>query len=70
MPSERESSISTLIETVQRLRAEQFRHIPGNLISSIISLEIENEENPEAALRGIEQLVTDSATSKSARGGS
>ena len=69
MRSGQDNSIDTLLDTVQKMRAKQFRHVPGEIVSKILDLEIENEENPEAALRGIEQLVTDAASGRRPSGG-
>ena len=61
MREDREDTIDVLLQTVQRIRADQYSQIPGRLVKSIIDLEVENEENPEAALRGIERLISEAA---------
>lgn len=61
MRDDREDTIDMLLQTVQRIRTDQYSQIPGRLVKSVIELEVENEENPEAALRGVERLISEAA---------
>lgn len=70
MLDDREDTLDVLLQTVQRIRADQFSQIPGRMVKAIIDLEVENEENPESAVRGIERLISDAAKNSSGSAGS
>lgn len=60
----RPDTLDMLLETVQRIRSDEFPHVPASLVKSILEIEVRHEENEDLALSEIEQAVSKAAKGK------
>lgn len=52
-----DSQISTLLETIERLRRDQFTHLDTTLVRDILRLHVEGKTADAEILRSVEQAV-------------
>lgn len=52
-----DSQISTLLETIERLRRDQFTHLDTALVRDILRLHVEGKTADAEILRSVEQAV-------------
>lgn len=52
-----DNQISTLLDTIERLRREQFSHLDPTLVRDILRLHVEGKTADAEILRSVEQVV-------------
>lgn len=65
MTDNRREALTAILQTLQRIRAEKYPHVPASLVNRIMEVELANEDSPRSALPDIEAEVT-----KASRGSS